>query len=110
MGMHCEGGVKETSRGPASLGGECLSVSEEKLDANPATIGSAVWVTDYAQKLSLRSVDKRSYTLHLNEQKVGTITQDGNWIVVTFSAAPEGSGTLIGHGYGLRSDAPDPFI
>lgn len=113
VGLHCEGGVKDTHREGAAryeaLGGECLDVrADTKGDA--AAIGSAVWVSDYTSTLVVRSTGKNTYSLHREGAQVGTLERDGNWLHVRFTSVPPGSKTMTERAYHVRSDSPGPLI
>ncbi|MGH7294429.1 MAG: hypothetical protein ACRELB_05840 [Polyangiaceae bacterium] len=110
VGLYCEGGVRDTGREEPRryepLGGECLDVTADKPDADPTTIGSAAWSSDYPPHLAVRSAGKDAYTLHRDGEQVGTMRRDESWLRVVFSKVPPGSRTRVGNTYALRSDAP----
>ncbi len=99
MGLYCQGGVVKGS----GQGGECLQIYPEKRDADPATIGSAVWVRTFTQeRYSVRRVGKAKYSLYLKGALAGSLEHDGAWLTVTFAAEPTQ--------YRLRSDGPGFFL
>ena len=92
------------------LGGDCLDIRADRPDADPATVGSAIRVPDYTNRLVIRSAGGGAYTLHRDGEQVGTAQRDGSWLHVVFSKVPAGSRTQVSHTYAVRSDAPGALL
>ena len=100
FGYYCEGGVIN-GRGD---GGECMTISSDKPDTNPDTIGKATLQSNYMTPYIVRRDGKSKTKFFLVEGgvPVGAIVQDGNWITVTIVST--------GKTLKMRSDAPGALI
>ena len=83
--LYCEGGVVDGR----SDGGACFEFSDTKLDADPQSVGSAMWQGGGAggpsgSRLGVRRTGSGKYTLVINGVVAGAMERDGRWIHVTF--------------------------
>ena len=90
--LYCEGGIANGK----SNGGECLQITHEKIEGDPAAVGTATLVSRYKDRFTVRRVDATHYDLLLAGAREGSLTRDGEWLTVAIGAST----------WKLRGDAP----